>query len=193
MPTKSDCPCFLESHAVQTLNWSSHCNRTDASEKRIHIKLARVTAGSQQQDNGKHKDVTVCSKKEEDAATSNTHMVTGQFAFYDVSTHQTTDATTAITPYDMRTTATTAAAKSKEKTASAAERKKEQGQDTELTFDVIQRTPDRCATNDSVQELLNGTEGSRWDAILQCETWRKAKSETLWRHDVTTFFVLWRW
>ena len=43
------------------------------------------------------------NKKEEDAATSNTHMVTGQFALYDISTHQTTDATTAITPYDMRT------------------------------------------------------------------------------------------
>ena len=157
-----------------------------------------MTAGSQQQDNGKHKVVTVCSHRQSETKRKRTrqpqtHMVRGQFAHYDI--RQTPNDQCHHCNHNIRHQDDTHdhghdhCSSKEQRKDSISSQKKKQGKDTVLTFDVIQRTPHRC---DRVEELLKETketEGSRCDANLQRDTWRKAKSEIYWRQNVATFFL----
>ena len=138
----------------------------DGRQKASKIDCGQSTTG-QRETQGRDcvQSQTERNKKEEDAATSNTHMVTGQFAFYDKSTHQTTDATTAITPYDRRTIDD----HSHDHCSSKEQRQYSISSRTEKRTRTRHRIDIRChpenarslCNDDSVEELLNGTEGSR--------------------------------
>ena len=54
---------------------------------------------------------------------------------------------------------------------------KETNVNTEVNLVVIQQNVGSLHSNDRYEELLTEIDGCKWDAILQCETWRFEEAE----------------